>query len=370
MTIGPRQSNVFLDQALPDDPGKPGRRYMAAGDIIPRDCGSAGFFYTGGGMNADNRKISVARLSVISNTLLVLSKIIIGILIGSVSVLSEAIHSGVDLLAAVIALFAVKTSSKSADEGHPFGHGKVENISGAVEAILIFIAAGWIIYEAILKLIRPQAIDRAILGVGVMLLSAVVNIFISRKLFQVGRETDSVALLADAWHLRTDVYTSVGVMAGLALIAAGEKIFPGSTLGWVDPVAAMLVALMIIRAAYELTIQSGRDLLDANLPEEEEWIRNEISRLQLPIRGFHHLRTRKAGATRFVDLHVLMDKNLSIQESHKISEQVEAMIQRKFPRTQVMVHEEPCEGEWSARCVDGCLRSDGERESLQASSGR
>ncbi len=320
-------------------------------------------------MTVDKKKINVAWLSVISNTFLVLLKIIIGILIGSVSVLSEAIHSGVDLLAAVIALFAVKTSSKSADEGHPFGHGKVENISGAVEALLIFIAAGWIIYEAVLKLIRPQAIDRALLGVGVMLFSAVVNIFISRKLFKVGRETDSVALLADAWHLRTDVYTSVGVMAGLALIAAGGKIFPGGTLNWVDPVAAILVALMIIRAAYELTIQSGRDLLDANLPEEEKWIRNEISRLQFPIRGFHHLRTRKAGATRFVDLHIIMDKNLSIQESHRISEQVTAMIQRKFPTAQVMVHEEPCEGECTARCMDGCLQSEGERQNIRTANG-
>jgi len=318
-------------------------------------------------MKVDKRKISVAWLSVFSNTLLVLFKIIIGILIGSVSVISEAIHSGVDLLAAVIALFAVKTSSKSADEGHPFGHGKVENISGAVEALLIFIAAGWIIYEAVLKLIRPQSINMAILGVAVMLLSAAVNIFVSRKLFKVGRETDSVALLADAWHLRTDVYTSLGVMAGLALIAAGEKIFPGRILTWVDPVAAIVVALMIIRAAYELTVQSARDLLDANLPEEETWIRNEIGKLKLPIRGFHHLRTRKAGATRFVDLHLMMDKDISIQESHRISDQIAAWIRERFPTTQVMVHEEPCDGGCSARCVDGCLRSEGERQNIQRS---
>ncbi len=320
-------------------------------------------------MNLDKRKIGVAWLSVISNSLLVLLKIVIGILIGSVAVISEAIHSGIDLLAAIIALLAVKTASKSADEGHPFGHGKVENISGTVEALLIFLAAGWIIYEAVLKLIQPQAMQRAILGVAVMLLSAVVNVFVSQKLFKVGRETDSVALLADAWHLRTDVYTSIGVMAALALIVAGEKIFPGGILIWIDPIAAISVALMIIRAAYELTIQSGRDLLDANLPEEEEWIRNEISRLQLPIRGFHHLRTRKAGATRFVDLHIIMDKDLSIQESHRISEQVTAMIQKKFPTAQVMVHEEPCEGECTARCMDGCLRSEGERQNIQTANG-
>jgi len=108
-----------------------------------------------------------------------------------------------------------------------------------------------------------------------------------------------------------------------------------------------------------------RDLLDANLPEEEKWIRNEIGRLQLPIRGFHHLRTRKAGAIRFVDLHVMMDKDISIQESHRISEQVAAMIRQKFPTTQVMVHEEPCEGGCSTRCLDGCLRSEGERQNMQ-----
>jgi cation diffusion facilitator family transporter len=284
-----------------------------------------------------------------------------------VAVVSEAIHSGVDLLASLIALFAVKTAGKSADEGHPFGHGKVENISGTIEALLIFLAAGWIIYEAVLKLIRPQQIDRAVLGVGVMLLSAVVNILVSHKLFRVGRKTDSVALLADAWHLRTDVYTSVGVMLGLGLLAAGEIIFPGRALTWVDPVAAIAVAFMIIRAAYELTLQSARDLLDANLPEEEKWIRKEIGRLNLPIRGFHHLRTRKAGATRFVDLHIMMDKDISIQESHRISEQVAAMIREKFPTTQVMVHEEPCEGGCSARCVDGCLRSEGERQHIQQS---
>ena len=312
-------------------------------------------------MSVGKRKAAVALLSVTSNSILVLLKILVGILIGSVSIISEAIHSAVDLLAAVITLFAVKGAGKSPDEKHPFGHGKVENISGTVEAILIFLAAGWILYEAIHKLIHPQPLDAPGLGVAVMLVSAVVNIFVSQKLFKVAKQTDSVALQGDAWHLRTDVYTSVGVMAGLALIMAGEHLFPGVHFDWLDPVAAIAVALLIIRAAYELTLRSARDLLDVSLPEEEKWIRNELARMNLPIRGFHHLRTRKAGATRFVELHIVLDNNMSIQESHRISDQIAAKIREQFPDTQVAVHEEPCDGSCSSRCLSGCLSNKPDR---------
>ena len=221
-------------------------------------------------MQLAEQKVAVALLSVISNTVLVLLKIIVGILIGSVSVISEAIHSGVDLLAAVIALFAVRTSGKTPDEGHPFGHGKVENLSGSIEAVLIFLAAGWIIFEAVKKIVTPRAIETPGLGVLVMFLSAAVNLWVSGRLFKVGKETDSVALLADAWHLRTDVYTSLGVMAGLGLILTGEWLFPGVHFDWIDPVAAIALALLILRAAYALTLKATRDLLDVSLPEEEK----------------------------------------------------------------------------------------------------
>jgi len=286
----------------------------------------------------------------------VLLKVIIGFLIGSVSVISEAIHSGVDLLAALIAWFAIRTSNKKPDEAHPFGHGKVENLSGSIEAVLIFLAAGWIIFEAIKKIITPQPIETPGLGVVIMFFSAAVNFCVSRKLFKVGKETDSVALMADAWHLRTDVYTSIGVMIGLSLILTGEWIFLGVHFDWIDPIAAIAVALLIIRAAYELTVQSTRDLLDVSLPQEEKWIRGELSHPGHPIRGFHHLRTRKAGATRFVDLHIVLDRDMSVQESHRISEGIAARIKERFPGTEVVVHEEPCDGECSPHCQTGCLK--------------
>ena len=164
-------------------------------------------------MSEQREKSRVAALSVISNTVLVLFKAIVGILIGSVSVLSEAIHSGMDLVAALIAFFAVRIAGMAADEDHPFGHTKVENISAAIEALLIFAAAVWIISEAIQRLINPRPIETVGWGVGIMLISTIANLIVSRLLFKVGKETDSAALLADGWHLRTDVYTSVGVMA-------------------------------------------------------------------------------------------------------------------------------------------------------------
>jgi cation diffusion facilitator family transporter len=346
--------------------GKPGRRYDGSGIQNPVGLMFHGISLYGElGMNAAGQKVAVAVLSVVSNTLLVLLKVIVGIWIGSVSVISEAIHSGVDLLAAIIALFAVRTSGKKPDEDHPFGHGKVENLSGSIEAVLIFLAAGWIIYEAVKKIITPQPLAIPSLGVGVMFISAAVNIWVSRKLFKVGKETDSVALLADAWHLRTDIYTSAGVMAGLGLVVAGEGIFPGTHFDWIDPIAAVAVALLIIRAAYQLTVQSARDLLDVSLPEEEKWIRNELAKQDLPIRGFHHLRTRKAGATRFVDLHIVLDSHMSIQESHRISEQITDKIKERFPGTEVTLHEEPCDGDCPENCVTGCLNGGRKRRTIR-----
>ncbi|MHB1458296.1 MAG: cation diffusion facilitator family transporter [Armatimonadota bacterium] len=310
-----------------------------------------------------NQKASVAMLSIISNTSLVILKLIIGIFIGSVSVISEAIHSGVDLLAAIIAFFAVKTSGRAADEDHPFGHGKAENISGTVEALLIFVAALWIIYEAIHKLMKPTHIEAAGWGVGIMLLSAVLNLIVSSRLFKVGRATDSVALQADAWHLRTDVYTSAGVMGGLAIYLIGSKIFPGADIRWIDPVAAIAVALLIIKAAYGLTVESARDLMDVSLPvEEEQWIREYMTGKAGIISGFHHLRTRKAGSNRFVDVHITVDANMSVEESHAICEEITERITEHFPGSSVHVHVEPCNFTCTDNCISGCLMGEEYRD--------
>ena len=317
-------------------------------------------------MDTQHRKVRVATLSVVSNATLTILKLIVGLFIGSVSIISEAIHSGVDLIAAIISLFSVKTSSIPADTHHPFGHGKIENISGTIEALLIFLAAGWIMFEAVKKLLHPEPIETIGWGVGVMLLSAVVNLGVSRMLFKVGRETDSIALQADAWHLRTDVYTSAGVMTGLALIWIAGRIFPGVNLNWLDPAAAIGVAVLIIKAAWDLTRQAARDLLDVNLPPEEEaWIRQRIQDHQPVIHGFHQLRTRKSGHFRFVECHLKVDPLMTVLSSHQITEDLTTAIEEKYPDTSVTIHVEPCDGRCAAKCLAGCLLPEDMRRDIQ-----
>jgi len=307
-------------------------------------------------MNQQRRKTRAASISVASNSSLVVLKLIVGTAVGSVSIISEAIHSGVDLIAAIIALFAVRTSGKPADKTHNFGHGKVENIAGTVEAILIFVAAIWIIYEAVHKLINPSPMEEVSWGVAVMMGSAFANIAVSQMLFRVGRATDSIALQADAWHLRTDVYTSLGVMGGLLIYWLVRYFAPGVEIGWIDPVAAIAVALLIIKAAWELTVQSARDLLDASLPRREEKTIAGIIRDMGPrVLGFHHLRTRKSGHHRFVEFHLVVDPDLSVKESHDLSEEIEETIKKALLETRVTVHIEPCDKSCSSSCQSNCF---------------
>ncbi|MDI6741154.1 MAG: cation diffusion facilitator family transporter [Smithella sp.] len=305
--------------------------------------------------NLQQRKERVAMLSVASNSFLVVFKVIVGVIIGSVSIISEAIHSGMDLIAAMIAFFSVRTSGRPADTDHPFGHGKIENISGFVEALLIFAAAFWIIFEALKKLMEPHEITHAGLGVAVMFVSAVMNYFVSRRLFQVGKEADSIALEADAWHLRTDVYTSIGVMFALGIIWMGHRFFPALHINWIDPLAAIFVAGLILRAAYVLTIKAIHGLMDAQLPpEEENYIRDVIMR-HPTIHGFHHLRTRKAGSSRLMEFHIKVDQQMTVLASHNVTRELKQNIRKRFTDCIITIHVEPCDGDCSNICLDGCL---------------
>ncbi len=318
-------------------------------------------------MKSAKKKTNAAILSVASNSLLIILKVVVGLSTGSVAILSEAIHSGVDLIAALIAFFAVRASSREADDRHPYGHGKFENISGTIEALLIFVAAAWIIYEAVKKLMDPQPIEMPGWGVAVMLVSALVNTFVSRRLFKVGKETDSVALQADAWHLRTDVYTSVGVMLGLLVIWVGGAVWPGVDLDWLDPAVAILVACLIIKAAYDLTRDSARDLLDVGLPGEDvEWIAGFVAEGWPAVRSFHHLQTRKAGPTRFIDFHVVVDDGMPVAEAHALADEIVVAIKERVPGSRVHIHVEPCDFECRPSCVNGCAVDEEAREQGRA----
>jgi cation diffusion facilitator family transporter len=293
-------------------------------------------------MSKQRKKVDVARLSVLSNTLLVVGKLVIGLVIGSVSVLSEAIHSGVDLVAAAIAFFAVRESGRPEDEKHAFGHGKVENLSALAEAILIFVAAGWIVYEAIHKLLRPAPVDAAWAGVLVMGVSSAVNVYVSARLFAVARETESSALEADAWHLRTDVYTSVGVMVGLALVWLGGLLVSRTWVMWLDPIVAIIVACFIVRAAWQLSRDAIRDLMDSQLPQDElDAIAECLGSIKGPLHSYHGLKTRRAGPNRFVELHLEVPNTLSVEEAHRLADEVELSIQNRLRSASVTTHVEP-----------------------------
>ncbi len=308
--------------------------------------------------NEMNRlKQSTARLSVASNTFLVFAKLAIGIAMGSVSIISEAIHSAIDLIAAVIAFFSVRQSAKPADDEHSFGHGKFESMSGLIEAMLIFVAAGLIIWESVQKIFdhgEEISLDLVYVGIAVMAVSAVLNWYVSSRLMSVAKKTESIALESDAWHLRTDVYTSLGIFAGLILIR-----LTGITL--LDPVCALLVAAMIIKAAYELTKRSLADLMDQSLPaEEEQRIRQIICDHHSQYVNFHALRTRRSGPERFIDLHVCVPKHLSVQESHDFADHIEHDLHLEFPRSNVTVHIEPCTDECED-CTNVCtIRRNGQ----------
>jgi cation diffusion facilitator family transporter len=281
-----------------------------------------------------SKKTRIASVSIASNTLLILLKVIAGIISGSVSVISEAIHSGLDLLAAIIAYFSVRISDLPPDERHPYGHGKFENVSGVIEALLIFIAAIWISYEAIEKLINPNDVDSFGIGIVVMLVAAVVNIIVSSKLYKVAKETESVALEADALHLKTDVYTSVGVALGLFLIWITK---------WhiLDPIVALIVVLIILKESYELLRKAFLPLLDETLPGNDlKKLRSIIDEHCLNGIKYHNLRTRKAGNYKFIDFHLEVPEDISVKIAHEICDAIEDSIKLKFTHTEVNIHVE------------------------------
>jgi cation diffusion facilitator family transporter len=284
---------------------------------------------------------SVARLSIYSNTFLLIIKLAAGFFMGSISVLSEALHSGIDLMAALIANYSVRKAGKPADEIHKFGHGKFENVSGTVEAVLIFIASIAILYKAGEKIIKNEGIAYDLIGAGIIIMgiSTVVNFYVSRKIMKVARKAESLALEADAYHLTTDVYTSIGVFTGLILIQITKNpIF--------DPILALIVALIIIKAAYDLTKRSVSGLMDMKLSDKEEnIIKSIIAEHYSQYAEYHDLRSRMSGAERFVDLHLVVPKNQHVAAAHEFCDHLEKDIKEKIPNLSILIHIEPCDEE-------------------------
>jgi len=282
-----------------------------------------------------DRRVKVALLSIVSNTTLIILKVIAGILSGSVSIISEAIHSGMDLVASIITFFSVRQSTKPADRQHPYGHGKIEHISGIAEGLLIFIAAGMILMEAVKKIYEPVEIEQATLAIAVMLGASIVNLLVSSKLYKVAREEDSMALEADALHLKTDVYTSFGVAVGLLLIKLTGLLI-------LDSIVAILVALLIVKEAGDLCRNAFDYLVDSKLTDAEEAeIIEVIEKNGDKFKGFHKLKTRKSGNMRHIDFHITVEQYTTAIEIHEIIGCLKKAMWEEFHNTRVNIHVDP-----------------------------
>ncbi len=281
-----------------------------------------------------SRRNGAVGLSIFSNTVLILFKIVIGLYTGSVSIISEAIHSSTDLLAAVIAFVAIRTAARPADANHPYGHGKAESVAAAVEALLIFVAAGLIIYEAVGRLLRGAAVENLGWGIAVMFLSSAVNWAVSEHLFRVARRTESPAIAADAWHLRTDLYTAFGVGVGLLVVRlTGIMAF--------DPLIAIAVAFFILKAAWDIVRGAMADLLDESLPESEEAkIRQVLEANQGSYSRVRVMRTRRGGGSRRIYIALEFPPSVSMADAHTITENLEGQIRQLFPAANVIVEAE------------------------------
>jgi cation diffusion facilitator family transporter len=282
-----------------------------------------------------DKKSRTVLFSISSNALLLTVKLVAGVLTGSASVLSEAVHSATDLVASVVAFVAVRRSESPPDESHNYGHGRFENLAGVFEGVILLGVGAAVIYGAVDGILNGVRLELLGFGIGVMALSAVVNFFVSRRLLRVAHETDSRALEAEGYNLRTDVWGAAGVALGLiAALATGWTVL--------DPIIAAVIGLVILWTAFRLISGSTRVLLDESLPEEELSVVEDVIggevRSDPRIRGYHKLRARKSGPQRHIDFHLQLRAETTLGEAHKISDALEERIRRNLPNSDVLIH--------------------------------
>lgn len=303
-------------------------------------------------MSDDRRKTRAAALSIVSNTLLIALKVFAGLVTGSVAILTEAAHSAIDLLASFIAFFSLRKAAEPADASHPYGHAKMENLAAAIEGMLILVGAGVIAYESIHRLVEGAHIDSLGFGIGVIAFSAAANFAVSAYLLREAKATESPALEGDAAHLRTDAWTSVGVLFGLSLVAI-------TGVDALDSVTALVVATAIVGAGVRLVTSSSRILVDEALPEGElDDVRAVMRGHQgSEILGFHALRARRAGSRRYIDMHVQFRDGTTLERAHELAHQLQAEIRARLRGADVLIHLEP---QSALREVDSGGRTHGE----------
>lgn len=286
-------------------------------------------------MNINTEKKLVASTSIASNGIIIILKFIAGFISGSISIISEAIHSFSDFLASILTFFAVSRSSEPADKDHPFGHGKYEDMSGFIEGFLIILASVYIIYEASKKLIfgYHAELDSEIC-IFVMAFAVVANVIVSKCLFHVAKKSNSVSLYADAEHLRTDVFSSLGVLLGLIAIK-----ITGLTI--LDPIIAIIVAGIIFKAGYSIMKQTLNNLLDGSIAKNKMEEITKILDTFKNIKGYKDIKARNIGPMIKLELTVLFDNDMKIYDCHKICDEIEHTISSKIGNISIIIHSEP-----------------------------
>jgi cation diffusion facilitator family transporter len=278
-------------------------------------------------------KNRIALTSVVAAVFLTSFKLVVGLLTGSLGILSEALHSALDLIAAVITLLAVRFADLPADNEHNYGHGKIENLSALIETFLLLVTCFWIIYESINRLINKHPIEINAFSFIVIITSILIDFSRSRALYRVARKYNSQALEADALHFSTDIWSSTVVLIGLIVYRFFNFVYA-------DSIAALLVALIVLSVSYRL----GRRAFDVLLDRAPSKIVDQINHVidQIPgVIKYHDLRVREGGSYKFVELNIHVNKGLSIEDAHSISENVEDEITKKIPHCKVTVHIEP-----------------------------
>jgi cation diffusion facilitator family transporter len=281
-------------------------------------------------------KSGAATLSVVSNSLLIALKIAAGAITGSIAIITEAVHSSIDLIASVIALVSVRKAEEPADPEHPYGHERIENLAAAIEGMLILVGAGLIIYEATRRLAAGSEVESLGVGIAVIGFSIVANFAVSAFLYRRAREHGSPALEGDAAHLRADALTSIGVLAGLGLVELTDE--PAF-----DAIAALVVAVAIVVAGIRILTRSSKVLVDeAPRHEELDRIEEVIAAVRPPeVVGYHKLRARWAGASLHLDLHVQFRAGTTLERAHELAHELRAALERETPADDVLIHVEP-----------------------------
>lgn len=281
-------------------------------------------------------KSGAAALSIVSNAILIALKLAAGAITGSIAILTEAVHSLIDLVASVIAFVSVRKADEPADADHPYGHEKVESLAATIEGMLILVGAGIIVYEATHRLVVGSSVEALGVGIAVMALSLLVDLGVSGVLSRQARAHESPALEGDAAHLRADALTSGGVLVGLALVqVTGAVAF--------DSITALLVAAAIVWAGIRIIRRSSGVLVDEALPPAEmDRIERAISAARTPeVAGYHKLRARRAGSRRHIDLHVQYRSGTSLERAHELAHRMRDAIEAEIPSAEVLIHVEP-----------------------------